>query len=152
MKLIIQRVHTAAISVNDKQIAKINRGLLAFLGVGLKDSEQDADFLIEKILNLRVFENETGKMHYSLLDKKLELLLVPQFTIMGDCRKGRRPDFSQAAPPDVGESLFNYFVTNIRRRWKHVQTGQFKTHMDVALINDGPVTLILDSNEKNSLL
>ena len=145
MRACIQRVHRASVTVDGKIIGAVNRGLLVLLGVGQQDSETDARQLAEKITVLRIFDDADGKMNLSLEDVGGAMLVVSQFTLFGDCRKGRRPSFIDAAPPDVAESLYQTFVASVRMRGIEVATGQFRAHMDVELVNDGPVTLWLDT-------
>ena len=145
MRACIQRVHRASVTVDGKFIGAVNRGLLVLLGVGQQDSDTDARQLAEKITVLRIFDDADGKMNLSLEDVGGAMLVVSQFTLFGDCRKGRRPSFIDAAPPDVAESLYQTFVASVRMRGIEVATGQFRAHMDVELVNDGPVTLWLDT-------
>jgi D-tyrosyl-tRNA(Tyr) deacylase len=145
MRAVIQRVKSSSVTVGDETVAKIDRGLLVLLGVAKPDQTADADFLAEKIVNLRIFEDEQGKMNRSLIDIGGEMLVVSQFTLLGDCRKGRRPSFIDAAGPDKANEVYEYFVTRVRKTGVHVATGRFRAMMEVALINDGPVTLILES-------
>lgn len=145
MKAVIQRVKESAVTVEDREVGRIGRGLLVLLGVARDDTPKDADYLLDKTLHLRIFEDDAGKMNRSLLDVGGALLVVSQFTLYGDCRKGRRPSFVQAAPPETAEELYEYFVGHAREWGISVATGQFRAMMDVALVNDGPVTLILES-------
>ena len=145
MRAVIQRVKSSSVTVGDETVAKIDRGLLVLLGVAKPDQTADADFLAEKIVNLRIFEDEQGKMNRSLIDIGGEMLVVSQFTLLGNCRKGRRPSFIDAAGPDKANEVYEYFVTRVRKTGVHVATGRFRAMMEVALINDGPVTLILES-------
>jgi D-aminoacyl-tRNA deacylase len=147
MRAVVQRVSRAQVSVNGEIVGKIGKGLLILLGVGQGDSETDADYLVEKIVNLRVFADDSGKMNLSLIDCKGELLVVSQFTLFGDCKRGRRPSYSDAAPPDKAEKLYSYFVSKTRETGIETQTGIFQAMMDVELVNDGPVTLLLDSQK-----
>lgn len=125
-------------------IGRIGRGLLVLLGIRLGDGEGEADFLVEKCLNLRIFEDGEGKMNRSMLEEGGEMLVVSQFTLYGDCRKGRRPSFVEAAPPPVSEPLYEYFVQQVRLRGVHIATGRFGARMSVRLVNDGPVTLLAE--------
>jgi len=127
--------------------ASIGKGLVVLLGITHSDTTADADFLLDKIVHLRVFPDEAGKMNRSLLDAGGALLVVSQFTLYGDCRKGRRPSFDAAAPAEAARALYEYFVEAARRRGVPVESGVFQAHMAVALVNDGPVTLILDTSE-----
>jgi D-tyrosyl-tRNA(Tyr) deacylase len=145
MRAVIQRVRESSVTVNNQMISRIGPGLLVLLGVSEADDAGDADFLSEKIPHLRIFEDEAGKMNRSLLETHGEMLVVSQFTLLGDCRKGRRPSYILAARPEQAEQLYEIFVEKIRGKGVAVKTGQFRAMMDVALINDGPVTLILDS-------
>jgi len=145
MKAVIQRVKQSSVSVNHHIIGEIGKGLLVLLGVAKEDSDKDADFLADKIVNLRIFEDENNKMNRSLIDTGGEMLVVSQFTLFGDCRKGRRPSFTEAAEPDKANALYEYFIRQVKQKGIRVQTGQFRAMMDVALINDGPVTLIVES-------
>ena len=147
MRAVVQRVSRAKVTVDSEVTGEIAAGLLVLLGVSAKDTEKDADYLIEKILNLRIFEDAEGKMNLSLLDAKGELLVVSQFTLYGDTRRGRRPSFIDAAPPDIANRLYEYFVDGARTKVERVQTGVFQAMMDVELVNDGPVTIILDSEK-----
>ena len=145
MKAVIQRVRESAVTVDGREVGRIGRGILVLLGVSRDDTPADADYLLDKTLNLRIFEDEAGKMNRSLLDVGGELLVVSQFTLYGDCRKGRRPSFVQAAPPETAEALYEHFVDQARGSGVPVATGRFRAMMDVSLVNDGPVTLILES-------
>jgi len=126
-------------------VAQIGAGILVFLGVGVHDSTKDADYLAQKISNLRIFEDEKGKMNRSLIETGGDMLVVSQFTLLADCRKGRRPSFVQAAPPEKASQLYEHFVTRVRQKGIEVATGRFQAMMAVSLINHGPVTLILES-------
>ena len=148
MKAVIQRVQSSSVSVDGDIIAGIGRGLMVLLGVSREDQSSDADYLAEKIVHLRIFEDDQGKMNRSLLDTGGEMLVVSQFTLLGDCRKGRRPSFISAAPPESADRLYEYFVEQVRNKDVRVQTGRFQAMMAVSLINDGPVTLILESPRK----
>lgn len=145
MRAVIQRVSRAEVNVAGQPIARIGPGLCVFLGIGKDDGPSNADHLAEKIKNLRIFEDENGKMNRSVEEVQEEVLVVSQFTLYGDCRKGNRPSFSDAAPPDVAEKLYDYFVQRLRNAGLKVETGQFKARMDVTLTNDGPVTLIVET-------
>ena len=145
MRAVVQRVKESSVTVNSQMISRIGPGLLVLLGVSEADDSGDADFLSEKISHLRIFEDEAGKMNRSLIETRGEMLVVSQFTLMGDCRKGRRPSYKQAAGPEKAEQLYEVFVEQVREKGIAVKTGRFRAMMDVALINDGPVTLILDS-------
>jgi len=145
MRAVIQRVKKASVTVNDKLIGKIGNGLLVLLGIGRGDEHQDADYLAEKIANLRIFEDENAKMNGSLLETDGEMLVVSQFTLLGDCHKGRRPSFTNAAVPNRAKELYEYFVSQVKIKGVKVKTGRFRAVMAVSLINDGPVTLIVES-------
>jgi D-tyrosyl-tRNA(Tyr) deacylase len=145
MKAVVQRVKKSSVSVNGEVIAEIGRGLLVLLGVAREDEPSDADYLAEKIVHLRIFEDDDGKMNRSLLETGGQMLVVSQFTLLGDCRKGRRPSFTHAAPPETADRYYEYFIQQVRQKGISVQTGQFQALMAVSLINDGPVTLILES-------
>ena len=147
MKAVIQRVKEASVEVDGQMVGKINRGLLVFVGIGKDDDEKGMDWMIDKIINLRIFEKE-GKFDQSLLDVKGDLLLVSQFTLFGDCSKGRRPSFSNAMEVEKARDLFEVFVAKAREKVSRVETGVFQAHMDVKLTNDGPVTLIIDSKNQ----
>ena len=145
MRAVIQRVSRAEVRVAGEPVGRIGPGLCVFLGIGKADGQANVDQLADKIKNLRIFEDENGKMNLSVEEVREEVLVVSQFTLYGDCRKGNRPSFSNAAPPDQAEKLYEYFVRRLRGAGLTVATGQFKARMDVTLINDGPVTLIVES-------
>ena len=145
MKVIVQRVIRAEVRVDRKVVGQINRGMLIFAGIGKEDTSSDADYLVQKVAQLRMFEDEEGKMNLSSADVGAELLVVSQFTLYGDCRKGRRPSFDKAADPQKGKELYDHFVAQLRNQDLKVETGQFQAMMDVELVNDGPVTFILES-------
>jgi len=147
MRAVIQRVKEAKVEVNGDLIGKIGEGFLVLLGVGKDDTEEDVRYLADKVLGLRIFEDEAGKMNLSITDVKGEILAVSQFTLYGDSRKGRRPSFDEAAPPDVAERLYELFVEEIRKSGIKVETGKFRALMDVHLVNSGPVTILLDSKK-----
>ncbi|MCK5179835.1 MAG: D-tyrosyl-tRNA(Tyr) deacylase [Candidatus Omnitrophica bacterium] len=148
MKVVVQRVSEAQVSVNDETVGRIGSGLLIFVGIAQADTEEDADYLAQKVTQLRIFEDKDGKMNLSSFDAQAEILVVSQFTLYGDFRKGRRPSFDKAADPQKGEDLYNYFVSGLRGQNIKVETGMFRAMMDVSLVNAGPVTLILESLEK----
>ena len=144
MRAVVQRVKKSSVVIEDRTIAKIENGLLVLLGVGKDDDENKAEWLAAKIAHLRIFEDENGKFNHSLLDSGGQMLVVSQFTLYGDCRKGKRPSFVQAAALDKAAELYLYFVEQVRMMGISVQTGQFRAMMDVSLVNNGPVTLILE--------
>lgn len=148
MRAVVQRVSRAKVAVGDEITGEIGRGLLILLGVSVGDTEKDSAYLLEKILNLRVFEDSEDKMNLSLLNISGELLVVSQFTLYGDVRKGRRPSFIQAAPPEKASELYENFVAEAKKRVTNVQTGKFQAMMNVELINDGPVTILIDSEKQ----
>lgn len=148
MRMVIQRVTAASVAVEGNIIGQIGKGSVVLLGVANGDTDSDADYLAAKLVNLRIFEDEAGKMNRSLLDIGGELLVVSQFTLLGDCRKGRRPGFSDAAPPAEADRLYRYFVDVLRTQGTKVETGQFQAHMLVTIHNDGPVTFVIESKEK----
>lgn len=148
MKAVIQRVSKARVEVEGKTVGKIGRGSLVLLGVEKGDGERDADRLADKIVNLRLFEDEAGKMNLALRDVGGAILAVSQFTLAGNCAKGRRPSFDGAAPPAEANRLYEYFVARVRGLGVPVETGIFQAMMEVSLVNDGPVTFILESREK----
>jgi len=145
LKAVIQRVKEAKVVVNDEIISKIGKGYLVLLGVQKDDQEKDAEYLAQKIINLRIFEDEKGKMNLSLADVNGELLIVSQFTLLGDCTKGRRPSFDKAAPPSIAEALYEYFIKKVKEQDIVTKEGKFRAMMQVHLINDGPVTFVIDS-------
>jgi D-tyrosyl-tRNA(Tyr) deacylase len=143
----VQRVSEASVTVDHEVVGRIGRGMLVLLGVTQDDNQRDAQYMAEKTTGLRIFEDHEGKMNRSLIDVGAEMLVVSQFTLLGDCRKGRRPSFVAAAEPELAERLYEEFVLEVERRGVIVATGRFRAHMDVALVNDGPVTLLLDSRK-----
>lgn len=146
MRLVLQRVSRAKVSVDGEVTGEIGRGILVLLGVSRNDTDAEARSMVEKTLNLRIFEDDDGKMNRSLLDIGGELLVVSQFTLYGDARKGRRPSYIDAAGPDEANRLYEYFVAEARKHVAKVGTGRFQAMMDVELVNDGPVTILLDSD------
>lgn len=148
MRAVIQRVSRAKVTVEGEISGEIGKGVLILLGVSVNDSEKDAAYLLEKTLNLRIFEDSEEKMNLSLFDISGELLVVSQFTLYGDVRKGRRPSFTAAAPPEKAETLYEYFVSEARKHIERVETGKFQAMMNVELVNDGPVTILLDSEKQ----
>src|SRR6266550_2171958 len=147
MRAVIQRVSEASVEISHVVVGEIGAGLLVLLAVARDDERGDADYLAEKITNLRIFVDDEGKMNRSLLDTGGSLLVVSQFTLYGDCRKGRRPGFDAAAPAEQARALYESFVEIVRRSGVRVETGVFQAHMEVALVNDGPVTLMLETGE-----
>lgn len=147
MKLVIQRVKAAHVTVDENIVGQIDQGLAVLVGVGEEDTENDVDVLVDKMVNLRIFEDESGKMNLSLKDIKGSILSVSQFTLYGDVRKGRRPNFTKAARPHTAEQLYNYFNEKIAEQDITVETGRFGEMMDVTLTNDGPVTIIIETND-----
>jgi D-aminoacyl-tRNA deacylase len=145
MRAVIQRISGATVKVNSETAAESGAGLLVFLGVGRDDTEEDAAYLLDKVVNLRVFEDGEGKFNLSLLDLKGELMVVSQFTLYGDARKGRRPSFSEAAKGEKARELYDYFIYKAKDTGIRVSQGNFGEHMEVKLTNDGPVTILLDS-------
>jgi len=145
MRVILQRVSSASVTVDGVVTGAIHTGLLVLLGISRNDQQRDADYLVDKIAGLRIFPDDAGKMNRSVEGVGGALLVVSQFTLYGDCRKGRRPGFDLAAPPDLARPLYEYFVARARARALPVETGVFQAHMDVALVNHGPVTFLLDS-------
>ena len=145
MRACVQRVSQAEVAVDGEVCGRIGPGVVVLLGVAAGDSIEDARTLAEKIVDLRIFDDAGGKMNHSLVDTAGALLLISQFTLLGDCRKGRRPSYVAAAPPEVAEQLYDQFAAAVRERGIEVATGKFRRHMDVTLTNDGPVTLLLDS-------
>ena len=148
MKLVIQRVREARVAVEGNITGAIRTGLLVFLGIARNDTEQDADYLADKLLGLRIFPDQDGKMNRSVQECGGSLLVVSQFTLYGDCRRGRRPSFDQAAPPDQALPLYNYFLERVKKGPVPVQTGLFQATMEVQLVNDGPVTILMDSADR----
>lgn len=145
MRILIQRVTRAAVRIDGDLHSSITDGLLVLIGIAATDTEQQADYLAEKLVNLRIFADEHGRMNLSALDVEAELLLVSQFTLYGDCRKGRRPGFDAAAKPEVARSLYEAVVARVAKYGLVTRTGVFQAHMEVELVNNGPVTLLLES-------
>ena len=148
MKALLQRVTSASVSIAGETVGKIEQGLVVFVGIASEDTEKDAQYLAQKTANLRIFTDEQGKFNLSALDINGELLVISQFTLLADTRKGRRPSFIGAAPPGPAEELFESFVTAVRDSGLKVATGRFQQYMQVEIINDGPVTILLDSKDK----
>jgi len=147
MRAVVQRVSEAYVTVDGEEKGRIGRGFMVLLGVGADDTEKDAIYLGDKVAKMRVFEDDAGKMNLALLDVGGEVLAISQFTLYGDARKGARPGFSSAAQPDKAEELYQKFIETIKKRGIKVEQGVFRAHMKVRLINDGPVTILLDSNK-----
>lgn len=145
MRIVVQRVLSAGVSVGDEEVASIGRGMLVLLGVGHDDDEQDVNVVVDKLAGLRIFDDQAGKMNWSVADIGGELLIVSQFTLYGDVSKGRRPSFTDAAPPALAERLYNQVIDGLRRRGLSVAGGRFGARMRVRLVNDGPVTLLFDT-------
>ena len=148
MKALLQCVTAAQVTVESEVVGKIGHGLVVFVGVANDDTPEDINYLTRKIVELRIFEDTEGKFNLSLLDVSGELLLVSQFSLLANTRKGRRPGFTDAAPPEIAEALFNQFVEQIRATGLKVETGRFQTHMHVEINNDGPITIMIDSRER----
>jgi D-tyrosyl-tRNA(Tyr) deacylase len=146
MRAVVQRVKESSVKTGNEIIGRIDKGLLVLLGVAKGDRPADADYLANKIANLRIFEDDEGKMNRSLIETNGKMLVVSQFTLLGDCRKGRRPSFVAAAGPETATALYEYFIKQVKQLGITVETGRFQAMMEVALINDGPVTLILESH------
>ncbi len=148
MRAVVQRVTEASVKIEDRTVGSIGAGLLVLLGVSRDDAEQDADYLADKVFGLRIFRDEEGRMNRSLSDTGGALLVVSQFTLYGDTRRGRRPSYIEAAEPEKANALYEHFVARARRFGGRVETGVFQAMMQVSLINDGPVTILLDSSKK----
>lgn len=144
MKTLIQRVKQASVTIDGELYSSINNGMLILLGVTKDDTTENAEKLVRKLVGLRIFEDEQGKMNKSILDTNGEILVVSQFTLCGDCKKGTRPSFDKSAPPQIAEELYKYFIDTIKKEISIVKTGKFGAMMDVALINDGPVTFMVE--------
>lgn len=147
MRAVVQRVLEASVSIREKTTGQIGKGILIFLGVGQEDTLDDARTLAEKVVNLRIFPDTDDKMNRSVLDVEGGILVISQFTLFGDCRKGRRPSYTSAAPPEQAKALYEAFVEEVRHYTASVETGQFQEMMQVHLVNDGPVTLLIDSKK-----
>lgn len=148
MRAVVQRVSKAGVDIDGKTVGEIGTGLLVFLGIGKGDSGEDVDYLVEKIVDLRIFPDKEGQMNLSAREEGRELLIVPQFTLYGDCRQGRRPSFSGAASLQRAEELYDKFVDRMQETGLKIETGRFQSLMDVRLVNNGPVTMLLDSRRK----
>ena len=147
MRAVVQRVSSSSVTVEDVVIGSVKKGLMVLIGVESGDDEKDVDYLVDKIINLRIFEDENEKMNFSLVDVEGEMLAISQFTLIGDCRKGRRPSYSSAERPERANELYESFVEKTRSKNVKVETGQFQAHMVVDIVNDGPVTLLIDSKK-----
>jgi D-tyrosyl-tRNA(Tyr) deacylase len=147
MRAVVQRVSRASVTVDGTITGSIGRGLLVFLGVGKEDTQKEIDFIADKIVNLRIFKCDDGKMNLSVKDTNGGILLISQFTLYGDCRKGRRPDFTAAGPPEMAKQLYERTIDAIKDKGVPVETGVFAAHMDIDSVNDGPVTLMLESQQ-----
>ena len=148
MRALVQRVSNASVEIDDCEVGRISRGLVVFLGVADDDEEADAEYLAAKVANLRIFADDANRFNLSALDAGAELLVVSQFTLYADTRRGRRPDFTRAAPPELAERLYDYAVSRFRDTGLTVATGRFQEYMQVRLQNDGPVTIMLDSADR----
>jgi D-tyrosyl-tRNA(Tyr) deacylase len=148
MKAVIQRVSSASVKIDNQIISQIKNGLLVLLGIANSDTEKDAALMVDKIQNLRIFEDEANKMNLSVKDINGEILVVSQFTLLADVEKGRRPSFTEAASPQKAEEIYNKVINSLEENQLKVEAGKFKEHMQVELVNDGPVTIIFDTNKK----
>ncbi len=148
MRSVVQRVDRVDVRVGVRSISSITKGVLVFLGIEHGDRESDADYLAEKIINLRIFEDDQGRMNRSLLDMQGEMLIISQFTLLGDCRKGRRPSFTEAEEPELARKIYDYFIFKANEKVKRVSQGKFQSTMLIELVNNGPVTIILDSRRR----
>jgi D-aminoacyl-tRNA deacylase len=147
MRAVIQRVERAGVIINHEGFSSIKAGIVVFLGIEKEDTKTGADYILEKSINLRIFEDDEGKMNHSLLDIGGEMLVVSQFTLLGDCTKGRRPSFVRAEEPRKANELYEYFVREAQKKVKYLATGKFQEMMQIELVNDGPVTILLDSRK-----
>jgi len=148
LRTLVQRVKEGAVLIDGREVGKIGKGVVVLLGVGQGDTMEDLDYLVDKVVNLRIFSDEEGKMNLSLIDVGGEALVVSQFTLYADCRKGRRPSFTDAAPPEKGKEMYEAFVNKLREKGIKVETGEFGAMMLVKIYNDGPVTIMLDSEDR----
>ena len=149
MKLVIQRVSEARVNVDGIAVGAIRTGLVVLVGISKSDTAKDADYLADKVLGLRIFPDDEGKMNRNVAEVNGGILVISQFTLYGDCRRGRRPSFDAAAPPDQALTLYNYFVNAVRESAVPVETGTFQAMMEVSLVNQGPVTIVIESEERN---
>jgi D-aminoacyl-tRNA deacylase len=147
LRAVVQRVTSSSVEVEGEIVGKINRGLLVLLGIGEEDSQKDLDYISDKVAGLRIFEDANDKMNLSVKDIRGEILVISQFTLYGDARKGKRPSFSSSAKPDIAEKLYKEFIQRVKDFGIHTQEGIFGAHMKVSLVNDGPVTILLDSKK-----
>lgn|SRR5690625_2454391 len=147
MKVVIQRVKKANVTVKNNVVGEIDQGLVALVGIGEADTEKDVDVVVDKMINLRIFEDQDGKMNLSLIDTSGSVLSISQFTLYGDVRKGRRPNFTKAKRPNEAEQLYEYFNEKVKEQNIKLETGKFGEMMDVSLINDGPVTIVIETEE-----
>jgi D-tyrosyl-tRNA(Tyr) deacylase len=147
MRVVVQRVDGATVRVDDRVVSKIGKGIVVFLGIEKGDSEKDADYLLDKVITLRIFEDSDGKMNLSLFDVSAEMLVISQFTLLADCRKGRRPSFIRAENPEHAKTLYDYFISRGRIALERVEGGEFQAMMNIVMVNDGPVTMLLDSRK-----
>ncbi len=149
MRVVIQRVSEAKVSVDSAPVGSIRTGLVVLVGIARTDGEPEADYLADKLIGLRIFSDDAGKMNLNVADAGGALLVISQFTLYGSCRKGRRPSFDEAAPPEQAQALYNYFVEKLRQGPVAVETGVFQASMEVHLVNQGPVTILIDTAERN---
>ncbi len=147
MRAVIQRVSRASVKINNKEISSISEGILVLLGIEKEDSKSDADYILDKTINLRIFEDDQSKMNLSLLDVSGEMMVVSQFTLLGDCAKGRRPSFFRAEDPVLANELYEYFVSEGSAKVKKLACGKFQEMMQIELVNNGPVTILMDSKK-----
>ena len=147
MRAVVQRVKSSKVEVDGKIIGSIGRGINLLIGISKEDTREDIDYIVRKVLGMRIFEDENGKMNYSLQDIKGQLIVISQFTLYGDCRRGKRPDFMKAQGGDLARSLYNELVEEFKKEVPDLQTGEFGADMQVEIINDGPVTLLLESKK-----
>ncbi len=147
MRAVVQRIQNGSVSVDNTVIGQIDYGLLVYLGVAAGDNKKDADYLADKIINLRIFEDVDGKMNRSVMDEKGGILVISQFTLLADARKGRRPSYSEASNPETANLLYEHFISQVKKSGLHCENGKFQAHMMVRYTNDGPVTILLDSKK-----
>ena len=147
MRVVVQRVRRASVKIEGRRVSEIGAGLLVLAGVAADDTSESCEWMAEKVCNLRVFDDDQGKMNRTVQDVGGAILCVSQFTLLGDCRKGRRPSYDRAAAPDAAKPIYEHFVDALRAQGVQVETGEFRAMMDVELVNDGPVTLLLDSEK-----